>query len=311
MVLLYYDPLFLQHQTGRHPECAARIVPAVQRLIQCAAEPGYSRPTWQPLSTDLLGLVHSAEHITSLQEVCKRGGGRIEADTVVSSQSFEVALLAAGAVADAVEQVVTTDKKRAFCLVRPPGHHALANHAMGFCLVNNIAVGAKLAIAKHHLQRVLIVDWDVHHGNGTQDLFWNDPQVGFFSIHRYPFYPGTGAADETGGDLALGTKLNVPITFGTPRQQYLEQFEQALEKIAAKMTPELILISAGFDAHHLDPIGSLGLEGADFQAMTRMVIDVANRYADGRIVCVLEGGYHPDAVAECVNLHIRELIQGV
>lgn len=309
MVLLYYDPLFLQHQTGRHPECATRIVPAVQRLIQCTAEPGYSRPTWQPLSTDSLGLVHSAEHITSLQEICQRGGGRIEADTVVSSQSFEVALLAAGAVADAVEQVVTTDKKRAFCLVRPPGHHALANHAMGFCLFNNIAVGAKLAIAKHHLQRVLIVDWDVHHGNGTQDLFWNDPQVGFFSIHRYPFYPGTGAADETGGGLAIGTKLNVPITFGTSRQQYLEQFEQALEKIAAKMKPELVLISAGFDAHHLDPIGSLGLEAADFQAMTRKVIDVANRYADGRIVSVLEGGYHPDAVAECVDLHIRELSQ--
>lgn len=311
MVLLYYDPLFLQHQTGRHPECATRIVPAVQRLIQCTAEPGYSRPTWQPLSTDSLGLVHSAEHITSLHEICQRGGGRIEADTVVSSQSFEVALLAGGAVADAVEQVVTTDKKRAFCLVRPPGHHALANHAMGFCLFNNIAVGAKLAIAKHHLQRVLIVDWDVHHGNGTQDLFWNDPQVGFFSIHRYPFYPGTGAADETGGGLAIGTKLNVPITFGTSRQQYLEQFEQALEKIAAKMKPELVLISAGFDAHHLDPIGSLGLEAADFQAMTRKVIDVANRYADGRIVSVLEGGYHPDAVAECVDLHIRELRQGI
>jgi acetoin utilization deacetylase AcuC-like enzyme len=181
---------------------------------------------------------------------------------------------------------------------------------MGFCLFNHVALGAMRAIEQHGLERVLIVDWDVHHGNGTQDIFWEDPRVGFLSIHRYPFYPGTGDASEIGGAAGAGTKLNVPIAFGTPREVYLERFHRGLEQLAASIRPELVLISAGFDAHRLDPVGSLGLESEDFDLLTRSVVEVANQYAGGRVVSALEGGYHPAAVAECVERHVHELAAG-
>jgi acetoin utilization deacetylase AcuC-like enzyme len=310
MVMLYYDAAFLHHETGDHPECPARIIPASRQLHQMAIHLGCDRPTWKPLTLDDLSLVHSREYSDSVKQVCTAGGGQLDDDTTVSAQSYEVALLAAGAVADAVERVLQGAERRAFCLVRPPGHHALGDRAMGFCLFNNVALGARLAIRKHGLARVLIVDWDVHHGNGTQEIFWDDAQVGFFSIHRWPFYPGTGAADEIGGGAALGTKLNVPITYGTSRADYIAAFVTALEQIAARMQPELILISAGFDTHKLDPVGSLDLETADFQTLTRHVVEIANRYAGGRIVSVLEGGYHPAALADCVELHVHELLHG-
>jgi acetoin utilization deacetylase AcuC-like enzyme len=310
MVMLYYDAAFLNHETGDHPECPARIIPASRQLHQMAIHLGCSRPAWQPLTMDDLSLAHTREYAEQLQQFCVGGGGQLDVDTVVSPQSYDVALLAAGAVADAVDRVIRGDERRAFCLVRPPGHHALASKAMGFCLFNNVAIGARLAIRRHGLSRVLIVDWDVHHGNGTQEIFWEDPHVGFFSIHRWPFYPGTGAADETGGGAAIGTKLNVPIQYGTSRQEYLAAFAIALEQIASRMQPELILISAGFDAHKLDPFGSLDLETADFQTLTRHVVEVANQYAGGRIVSMLEGGYHPTALAESVELHVHELLRG-
>lgn len=310
MALLYYDPIFLQHETGPHPESADRIVPAARRLNLLAMHMGCMRPSWKPASLESLQLIHKGEYIESVERQSSGGGGQLDPDTVVSSRSYEVALMAAGAVSDAVDQVLHTDERQAFCLIRPPGHHALADRAMGFCLFNNVALGARLAIAQHGLERVLIVDWDVHHGNGTQDMFWEDPQVGFLSIHRYPFYPGTGAADETGSGPGLGTKLNVPVAFGTPRKEFLDHFERALEQISSRMQPELILISAGFDAHRLDPIGSLGLESEDFGPMTRQVLEVAQQYAGGRVVSVLEGGYNPDAVAQCVDVHLHELMRG-
>ncbi len=309
MALLYYDPVFLQHETGPHPECADRIVPAARRVNLFAVHMGCVRPSWKPASLESLQLIHTSEYIESVEQLSSAGGGQLDPDTMVSSPSFDVALMAAGTVADAVDKVLHTDERQAFCLIRPPGHHALADKAMGFCLFNNVALGARLAISQHHLERVLIVDWDVHHGNGTQAMFWEDPSVGFLSIHRYPFYPGTGAFDETGSGPGLGTKLNVPIAFGTPREKFLEYFERALEQVATRMRPELILISAGFDAHRLDPIGSLGLESEDFGPMTRHVLQVAQQYAGGRIVSVLEGGYNPQAVAECVDVHLHELMQ--
>lgn len=310
MVMLYYDAAFLNHETGDHPECPARIIPASRQLHQMAIHLGCSRPTWQPLLLDDLSLVHDRQYVDYLQRFCAAGGGQLDVDTVVSPQSYDVALLGAGAAADAVERVIRGDERRAFCLLRPPGHHALPSRAMGFCLFNNVAIGAQMAIHKHGLERVLIVDWDVHHGNGTQEIFWENPQVGFFSIHRSPFYPGTGAADETGGRAAVGTKLNVPIQYGTSRQDYLAAFTTALERIASRMQPELVFISAGFDAHRLDPVGSLDLETADFQTLTRHVVEMANQYAGGQIVSVLEGGYHPTALAESVELHVHELLRG-
>jgi acetoin utilization deacetylase AcuC-like enzyme len=179
---------------------------------------------------------------------------------------------------------------------------------MGFCLFNNIAVGARMALAELQLDRVLIVDWDVHHGNGTQDEFWTDPQVGFLSIHRYPFYPGTGAADETGAGRGLGTTLNLPIKFGTSRQDYLKRFEDELTAFADQLKPQLVLVSAGFDSHREDPIGSLGLEVEDFRPLTRIVLNVARTHAGGRLVSVLEGGYNVDRLAESVEAHLEELL---
>lgn len=310
MVMLYYDAAFLNHETGDHPECPARIVPASRLLHQMAIQLGCSRPAWKQLALDDLSLVHSLEYAKFLQRYCAAGGGQLDLDTVLSPQSYDVALLAAGAVADAVERVVRGDERRAFCLVRPPGHHALPAKAMGFCLFNNVAIGARLAIRKHNLARVLIVDWDVHHGNGTQEIFWEDPLVGYFSIHQSPFYPGTGAATEIGVGPATGTKWNVPVSPGTSRAQYLEQFAAALKHIGSCMKPELILISAGFDAHKLDPVGGLNLETADFQTLTREVVAIADQYADGKIVSVLEGGYHPQALADSVELHVHELMRG-
>ena len=168
--------------------------------------------------------MHSPEHVAAIQAFSLAGGGRLEEDTVASRQSYDVAALAAGAVADAVQRVVTGDDRQALCLVRPPGHHALRDAAMGFCLFNNVAIGARTATKKLGLNRVLVVDFDVHHGNGTQAIFWDDPQVGFLSIHRFPFYPGSGTADETGTGDALGTKVNLPVPFGISRSDYLEHF---------------------------------------------------------------------------------------
>jgi acetoin utilization deacetylase AcuC-like enzyme len=239
-----------------------------------------------------------------------KGGGFIEADTVVSADSFTVALAAAGACASAVSQVLNGTDRTALCLVRPPGHHATPTHSMGFCLFNNIALAARRAIDTHQLNRVLILDWDVHHGNGTQDVFYEDPAVTFLSIHRFGggFYPGTGSKDETGTGAGVGHTHNVPIRFGTSREEYRSALISHLERIADKAKPELVLISAGFDAHALDPIGSLGLEVEDFVWMTRIALDVARTHANGRLVSCLEGGYNLDVLAESVQAHLEVLL---
>jgi acetoin utilization deacetylase AcuC-like enzyme len=179
---------------------------------------------------------------------------------------------------------------------------------MGFCLFNNVAVAARMATSELGLDRVLIVDWDVHHGNGTQDVFWEDERVGFFSIHRWPFYPGTGGADETGSGPGLGATMNLPVHFGSSRRDYVSQFQNALERFAAKIRPQLVLISAGFDAHAADPIGSLGLEIEDFTTLTQIVKQTADIHANGRLVSVLEGGYHLEFMPRCVEAHLRELL---
>jgi acetoin utilization deacetylase AcuC-like enzyme len=204
--------------------------------------------------------------------------------------------------------VLAGEAKNALCLVRPPGHHALAERAMGFCLFNHIAVAALVALEEHGLDRVLIVDWDVHHGNGTQDTFYADGRVGYFSIHRWPFYPGTGSADETGTGDGLGTTRNVPVLAGTARAAYIERFRRELEGFAAHIRPQLVLVSAGFDAHHEDPLGSFVLETEDFAVLTKIVLGLTATYAGGRVVSILEGGYNPPVLAESVATHLGELL---
>jgi acetoin utilization deacetylase AcuC-like enzyme len=308
VTLLYTDSVFRQHITGSHPEHPRRLVAVDDHLEQAGLVARCDAPQWQPATAEQLIRVHEPHYVEHIQRYAAAGGGRIEADTVISERSFEVATLAAGAACDAVRRVVAGEETTALCLVRPPGHHARPHDAMGFCLFNSVAIAAHSALAEHGLDRVLIVDWDVHHGNGTQETFWQDGRVGFLSIHRWPFYPGTGDADETGSGRGLGRITNVPVVFGTPRPEFHDQFELALANLAAKVQPQLVLISAGFDAHRDDPIGSLELETEDFVRLTKTVLAVAHEYAGGRTVSLLEGGYNPQRLAECIEVHLTELL---
>lgn len=304
-MLLYYSLEFSKHQTGTHPERAARVEQTMAHLRRTGLASQLVESTWQPASRAAILQVHEPGYLDYLGQAAKQGGGRVEDDTVMSPDSLDVAKLAAGAVVDATEKVVAGAHQKAFCLVRPPGHHALANQPMGFCLLNNVAIAARHATTALGLDRVLIVDWDVHHGNGTQDTFWTDPQVGFLSIHRWPFYPGTGAATETGAGAGLGTTLNIPLELGVSRAGFLAAFEAGLQKMAEQMRPQLILVSAGFDAHVDDPVGNLGLETNDFAECARLVDEVAQAHCGGKIVAVLEGGYNPGILAGCVERVIR------
>jgi len=312
MTLLFRDPLFLTHETGRHhPECPNRLH-AIEARLEKAGLVARCRPgVYQPLSEDAVRQLHDAGVVQRARDVAEQGGGYLDADTVVCPASFQVALAAAGACVAAVDAVFAGRDRHALCLVRPPGHHATGDHSMGFCLFNNIALAAHHARTVHQLRRVLIVDWDVHHGNGTQDIFYADPEIFFLSIHRYGggFYPGTGAADETGTGKGLGRTLNVPVRYGTSRADYRGLYRNALEKAADEIKPELVLVSAGFDAHAADPIGSLGLDAEDFVTLTQMILDIANTHADGRLVSCLEGGYNLTALAECVQGHLEELLE--
>jgi acetoin utilization deacetylase AcuC-like enzyme len=309
MTLLYEDRRFLAHETGTHPERAARIRGLEERLAQAGLEEKCRRVQWAELSRQRLSRVHSLAYADEVWAMAKSGGGDLDADTVVSPDSYGVALLAAGSVCDATERIVRGEDSQALCLVRPPGHHALMNRAMGFCLFNNVAVAAVTAIDELDVDRVLIVDWDVHHGNGTQHTFWEEPRVGFLSIHRYPFYPGTGHEDETGGGRGAGTVVNLPVEFGITREDYLALFGDALDRFASRIKPDLIFISAGFDTHRDDPVGSLGLETEDFATLTSTVLDVAGVHASGRVISVLEGGYNPPILADCLEVHLAEMVK--
>jgi acetoin utilization deacetylase AcuC-like enzyme len=307
MTALYRSDRFLRHRTGNHPERPQRLLAVEEGLSRSGLLEKCRLAQWEPASIESVGLCHTAEHVGDLKERSACGGGAYDADTVLCEESYDVALYAAGAACDAVERVLLGKDANAFCLVRPPGHHAVADRAMGFCLFNNVAVAAKRAL-ELGVDRALIVDFDVHHGNGTQDLFWEDPRVGFLSIHRYPFWPGSGCASETGAGDGLGTTLNVPMAADVTPREYLHALASSLEHLADKLRPEIILVSAGFDAHRHDPIGSLGLDAEDFACITTLLVEAARSYCDGRLVSLLEGGYHAAALAECVQVHLAGLL---
>jgi len=307
VTLVYTDPIFQQHDTGRHPETSRRLASIGQRLDATGLLSDCPRGALRAATTTELQSVHAPGQIELVAELAGEGGGAIDPDTPVSARSYEVALQAVGAATSAVDAVMSGKHRNALCLVRPPGHHATQTGIRGFCCFKNVAVAARHAEAAHGVSRILIVDWDVHHGNGTQHIFYDVENVVFYSIHRHPFYPGTGKEHETGMGKGLGATINVPVAFGTDRKTYLSMFERGLERAAAQAKPELILLSAGFDAHAADPIGSLGLASEDFATMTRSLKQVADTYCKGRIVSCLEGGYDLDALGESVAAHLTEL----
>lgn len=314
---LIADPEFRNHETGAHPETPLRL-DAIQRGLEGDEElwRGLTFPECRPASEDTIARCHSRELIDDIREAADRGIRRLDPDTVISRASFDVARLAAGAATTAVDLVLGHAGAEAdavdnvFAAVRPPGHHAGTEVAMGFCLFNNAAIAVRHAQAVHGVERVLIVDWDVHHGNGTQEIFYRDPSVFYFSTHQYPYYPGTGARTETGDGPGDGSILNVPLAAGTPAASHREAFRDALAMIDDRYPPDLVIISAGFDSRIGDPLGGLLLEDSDFAEMTREAMDLAARHANGRVVSLLEGGYNLDNLGGAVHAHVSALATG-
>jgi acetoin utilization deacetylase AcuC-like enzyme len=307
-----YHPKYLRHETGYHPECAERLSFMVRRLEDSELSARLARISPVSASLDQIMLVHPAGYITQVEAMSARGGGMLDPDTPVSPESATVALLAAGGVLKAVEAVMDaeTGLKHVFALVRPPGHHANATRGRGFCVYNNVAIAAAYAKRRYHLNRVLIVDWDVHHGNGTQEIFFEDPSVLYFSTHQYPHYPGTGWLDEVGSGDGRGFTVNVPLPSGTDDCGYLAALRSILVPIALQFRPELVLVSAGFDAHAADPLASMAVSSGGFGLFTELVLAIANSNCGGRVVLTLEGGYNLDALAESAHAVFHALLTG-
>ena len=295
MEIIYVThPAFVRHQTGSwHPERPARLA-AVQRGVMASGLPVVELQAPE-VSRDLLELVHRPEYIDAIRSFVRAGGGALDADTVAGSESWEAALHSAGAGPAAIAELRGRNGATAFCAVRPPGHHALFDRAMGFCLFNNVAVTA--AMLRQAGERVAIVDWDVHHGNGTQATFESDPEVLYISIHQHPFYPGGGVADERGTGDGQGYVVNVPVPGGTGGDVYRAAFDRIVTPVLTAFDPDWILVSAGYDAHEDDPLAEVRLRSADYAVMAGALVAVVPA---GRIVTFLEGGYHLPAITASV-----------
>ena len=297
---LIWSTEYQRHDTGSHPESPERIGALERALAEAGMFEDRKVYAPQPAPVEAVTAVHSPAMVERVRRASENGGARMDPETFVSPDSYEVALLAAGGAMQAVDLVLEGDAQRAFALVRPPGHHAEPNRAMGFCLFNNVAVAARDAIERHGLERVAIIDWDVHHGNGTQAIFWEDQAVLFVSLHQYPFYPGSGARHERGGGAGEGFTVNVPLPAGSGDDAYRAAFSDVVVPAVAAFDPQLIIVSAGFDAHRDDPLAQMRLSTNAFSEMAGVTHDLAKQYCDGRLVLVLEGGYNLTALGESV-----------
>lgn len=305
-----FHPAFLEHEMGSsHPESPERL-----RAIRAGLE---SSGTWARLhhltprraERKWIETIHQASYIDSLERQSpSRGYVYLDPDTSMSPGTVNAAYMASGGALTGVDAVMSGEVHQAFCAVRPPGHHAETDHAKGFCFFNSVAIAARYIQQQYGLQRVMIVDWDVHHGNGTQHSFYDDPSVLFFSTHQFPYYPGTGRATETGEGKGRGYTINVPLPGGQGNDEYREIFQKVLVPAAEGFRPDFVLISAGFDGHRDDPLASMDLTEEGYGDLTTIVADLANQFAGGRIVSCLEGGYHLRALAKSVDRHLQMLM---
>ena len=301
------DPFYLKHKNEPHPENPGRLN-AIQKNIESSKY--YNNLTLiQPRKATVedIAKVHGTGYIRSVEDSCRNGVRNLDADTVISSDSYQAALLSAGAGLEALDKILEGTVGNAFCAVRPPGHHAEQNKAMGFCLFNNVGVIARYAQDVKNIQKIFIFDWDVHHGNGTQHSFYKDSSIYYSSIHQYPFYPGTGGVDETGTGDGLGSNLNLPMQAYSCDADYINAIEHKLIPVIQKFNPDLIIISAGFDAHENDPLAQINLSTDCYGKMTQKLMEIANDVCNGRILSMLEGGYDYSALADSVKLHVETL----
>ncbi|MDD4876080.1 MAG: histone deacetylase [Dehalococcoidales bacterium] len=298
---LVYDPIYLKHDTGQHPENAKRLEAIISYLEQTGIKEQLIPIRPRTASTQELSLVHDEQYISMIQNVAQNGGGSLDPDTVMSSDSYEATLYAAGGVITATEAVMKKEVDSIFALVRPPGHHATHQRAMGFCLFNNIAIATEYALRNYSLQRILIIDFDVHHGNGTQEAFYNNPNVLYISTHEYPFYPGTGSIEETGNGPAKGTTINIPLPAGSGDTEYLKVFQEIIIPATKRFKPQLIMVSAGYDNHWADELALMQVSTTGFTQMAEIIKNLADELCNGRMVFSLEGGYNLTALATSVK----------
>jgi len=296
-----YDPIYLKHDTGQHVEIAKRLEAIISHLKRTGLKRQLTPIRPRAASIEELSLVHDEHYILHIRDVAQRGGGWMDADTVMSSSSYEAALYAAGGVIRATEAVMNGEVDSAFALVRPPGHHATYEQAMGFCLFNNVAIATKYALANYKLERILIIDFDVHHGNGTHAAFYDNPHVLYISTHEYPFYPGTGSIEETGSGAAKGATINIPLPAGSGDTEYLEVFEQIIVPAAIRFKPQFILVSAGYDTHWADELALMQVSVTGFAQMVKIIKGLGDELCNGRLVFSLEGGYNLTALAASVK----------
>lgn len=302
------DPLFDEHHLPGHPENRARLARIMAELARAGLLNRMTLIPPRPAGFDRLARVHDAAYVRELAEFAQGGGGHLDADTYVGPRSFAAAELAAGGAVELARAVMAGRATNGIALVRPPGHHAVRQGGMGFCLLNNVAVAAQAILDETGVKRILIVDWDVHHGNGTQDIFYGTAEVLFFSTHQYPYYPGTGGVQEVGTGAGRGYTVNVPLPAGVGDAGFAHAYEAILTPLAEHFRPELILISAGFDAHWDDPLAGLRLSLAGYWSLAQTILGLADRLCAGRVVAVLEGGYNLTVLASGVADLCRALL---
>ena len=308
---IVHSDLFVHHETGAgHPECPERYTAIVDALQQAEFADRLKWITPRAADNDELVACHRGQYVQMAHREIETGMSCLSSgDTAVSEGSWDAALYAAGGACVAVDQLIAGELKNAYCVLRPPGHHATPDRGMGFCVFNNAALATRYAQQKHGIGRVLIVDWDVHHGNGTQNIFYEDDSVFFYSTHQWPWYPGTGARDETGRGKGLGTTKNRPFRAGSARDEILNAFVGDLPDILENFKPELIVISAGFDSRDGDPLGGFHLVDEDFSDLTKLMLEIADDHAGSRLLSVLEGGYDLQGLAAASLAHCRALVE--